>query len=113
MQFRSHAPGRPSAQPAQCARVAAVVRIQLLAHRERALGAHLHHLQPRLSSGGLEAAGMHAWLRTQRGDGGSPAPLRHGSARSNGSRSSLARGTSFIEPKRRGSLNVTMAPFDI
>ena len=104
MQFRSHAPGRPSAQPAQCARVAAVVRIQLLAHRERALGAHLHHLQPRLSSGGLEAAGMHAWLRTQRGDGGSPAPLRHGSARSNGSGSGDAPGSAGSAARRKLTL---------
>ena len=35
------------------------------------------------------------------------------SARSSGSESSLARATSFIEPKRRGSLKVTVAPFDM
>ena len=35
------------------------------------------------------------------------------SARSSGSSSSLARGTSFIEPNRRGSLKVTRAPFDM
>ena len=35
------------------------------------------------------------------------------SARNSGSSSSLARGTSFIEPKRRGSLKVTRAPDDM
>ena len=44
-------------------------------------------------------------------------PRRFGSMklvpRSSGSWSSLARATSFIEPKRRGSLNVTVAPFDM
>ena len=35
------------------------------------------------------------------------------SARSSGSSSSLARGTIFMEPKRRGSLKVTTSPFDM